>query len=177
MIGVDNRKKVIIIIIIVLIVFGAIFSFSLLKSKKVPFLNLFSQIQYKVPSKFEKDEDYNYSRYYHYRENDVSCSLNLNVYEKEYYDDFEEWFKDRIRFNLNDEIGKLEEIDLNHSKALYIDKKSRGSFDYYYGIESADYYYLITYNIYDYKHGDRSDIDSNLCYTYKDKIVESISVK
>lgn len=175
----DNRKKVIIIIIIIIVLIAlfTVFGLGLFNSKNGPHLNLFSQIQYKVPSKFEKDEDYSYSRYYRYRENDVSCSLSFHVDEKDYYDNLEEWFKDQIRFNLNDEIGKLEEIDLNHSKALYIDKKSRGSFDYYYGVESEDYYYLVTYNIYDYKYGDRADIDSNLCYNSKDKIVNTIIVK
>ena len=113
----DNRKKVIIIIIIIIVLIAlfTVFGLGLFNSKNGPHLNLFSQIQYKVPSKFEKDEDYSYSRYYRYRENDVSCSLSFHVDEKDYYDNLEEWFKDQIRFNLNDEIGKLEEIDLRET--------------------------------------------------------------
>lgn len=173
-----NKKKLLIpIIILVLIVLVSII-YGIVNISKSHFSeNLFTEIDYKVPSEFEKDDDYAYSRYYRYTDNFVHCSFSANVDEKDYYNGFNNWFKGRIHFNLNDEISGLKEITINDIKMLYIEKKSRGSLDYYYGVESSKYFYLLTYSIDDYKHGDGNELESNICLSAKDKIIESVNVR
>lgn len=165
------------VVILAIIVFVFILSIIVKHSNNRFSENLFTEISYEVPSKFEKDEDYTYSRYYRYSDNSVHCSFYVSVDEKDYYDDFSDWFKSRIRFNLNDEVSELKEVTINNQKMLYIEKKSKGSLEYYYGVESAKYFYLLTYNIDDYENGDRNDLDSNLCYNAKDRIIESVNIK
>lgn len=165
----------IVIIVLVAIVLG-IFVF-VKKSENSFSKNLFTEISYDVPLKFERDEEYAYSRYYRYTDNFVHCSFSVNVDEKDYYNGFNNWFKGRIHFNLNDEISELKEITVNDIKMLYIEKKSRGSLDYYYGVESSKYFYLLTYSIDDYENGDRNDLDSNFCYNVKDNIIDSVNVR
>ena len=82
-----------------------------------------------------------------------------------------------ITFSLSDKVSDLKEVSINDSKMYYIDKKSNGNIEYYYGVESSNYYYLLTYSIDDFENGDRSDLDSNFCYNSKDRILSSVKVK
>ena len=165
----------IVILILVAIVLG-IFVF-VKKSENSFSNNLFTEISYEMPLKFEKDEEYVYSRYYRYTDNSVHCSFSVNVDEKDYYNGFNNWFKGRIYFTLNDKVSELKEVAINNTKMLYVDKKSDSYTDYYYGVESSKYYYLLTYSISDYKHGDGNELESNICLSAKDKIIESVTVR
>ena len=138
--------------------------------------DLFAEISYEVPSKFESS-DYTYSRHYSYYDNDVYCNLNIESDDSSIYDDFKDWFMNSVHFNLSDKISELKEITINGHEMYYVDKKSKNSTVYYYGVKSSNYYYSITYTLNDYENGDRADIDTNLCYTAKDKIISTIQVK
>lgn len=165
------------IVILFIIVFVFLLNIIIKGLNSYNYENLFTEISYEIPSKFDKDEDYAYSRYYNYNDNSVYCSFSINVTEKDYYDDINDWFKENIRINLNDKVSELKEVVINNTKMLYIEKKSKGSLDYYYGVETPSYFYLLKYNIDDYENGDRSDLDYNYCYNAKDKIIASVNVK
>ena len=139
--------------------------------------NQFGEISYEVPSKFESDEEYSYSRYYNYSDDSIYCTFRVSVTEKDHYDSSKDWFKEMITFNLNDKVSDLKEVTINDSKMYYIDKKGSGVTEYYYGAESSNHYYLLTYSIDDYENGDRNDLDSNFCYNAKDRILSSVKIK
>jgi hypothetical protein len=173
-----NNKSVLSLIIGGLVILG--FIFFLVSDDDDDYYfgeDLFSEISYEVPSKFEGDEDYSYSRYYNYDDDSLYCYFRVSASEKEYYDDLEDWFKEMITFSLSDKVSDLKEVSINDSKMYYIDKKSNGNIEYYYGVESSNYYYLLTYSIDDFENGDRSDLDSNFCYNSKDRILSSVKVK
>ena len=172
-----NKSLFIPIVIIVLVVIVSII-YGIISSSKTHYSkNLFNEISYEVPSDFKKDEDYTYTRYYNYSENSVYCTFSVNVTEKEYYDDINDWFKEKIVFTLNDKVSELKEVTINNAKMLYVDKE-RGSYtDYYYGMETSKYYYLLTYSISDYKHGDGNGLEANICLNAKDKIIGSVNVR
>ena len=141
----------------------------------------FDEISYTVPSEFEVSE-YSDSKYYFYYDSDVKCSLDITLTEKARERSFEKWFKGEITFTLNDELGELEELDINGNKILGIQKRrgedySWSQVEYYYGVESSNYYYMINYNIIDYDKGDREASESSLCLTALDSILSSIKTK
>lgn len=173
------NKKFIWIPIVILVIMVFVFVLHVIIENSNNYLkeNLFSEISYKIPSKFECDEDYTYSRYYNYKENSVYCSFSVHVSEKDYYDDINNWFKENIRISLNDKVSELKEVNINNNKMLYIEKRSKGSLDYYYGLETSKYFYQLTYSIDDYENGDRNDLDSNYCYNAKDRIISSVNIK
>ena len=138
---------------------------------------LFSEISYEVLPEFELDDEYYGSKYYRFESDDVYCSFDVNVDEKDDSGDLKKWFSSHIYSNLSDKVGELKELTINDNKVYHIYKKSNYDIEYYYGISSSNYYYLITYRITDYEKGDREDIDSNLCYNAKDKIISTIKVK
>lgn len=138
---------------------------------------LFSEISYDVLPEFKLDNSFHSSKYYNYDNGNIYCSFIVDADEKEYNDDFKTWFSKHIYYNLNDKVGELKEITINNNTMYYIDKISGYDTAYYYGLQTSNYYYFITYRITDYEKGDIEDIDTNLCYTAKDKFISTVTIK
>ncbi len=142
--------------------------------------NNFDEITYNVPDKFDNDK-YDYLRSMSYSENDLYCYIDIESYEKGYYRDAKKVIENNVHFDLKDEVSDLEEFNDTGKNGYKIDVKTMDdlSLQYmsYYSIESSNYVYLIKYSIYDYNKGDREDLDTNICYTSKDKFIKSIKVK
>ncbi len=171
-----NKKAIPVFVVLFIVIVFVIF-FKTRNSDNLFSDNLFSEISYEVPSNFESEEDYTYSRYYRYYDNDVYCNLSVSADESTIYGDFKEWFANSVHFNLNDKVSELKEITINGNEMYYVDKKSKNSTVYYYGVKSSNYYYSITYTLNDYENGDRADIETNLCYTAKNQIINTVKVK
>ena len=138
----------------------------------------FSEISFNVPEVFEEDKDYIYLREFYYKGDNVYCYVNFSASDKSTYsDDKETWFKKQIRFSLNDKVSELEEVDIYDNKAYKVTVQSGKDFDYYYGFESTNHYYLLDYQITDYNEETNEDIQTNPCYKYIDEIVYSIKLK
>ncbi len=137
----------------------------------------FSEIDYNIPNEFEVDDDNSFSKYYNCDENDVYSYVSIHSYKKSLYKDKEKWFKGCFTITLNDKVSDIEEIEINGSKVLFLKIESENSIYYCYGFESSNYYYSLTYSIYDYESGDRADIDTNKCYISRDAIVNSVTLK
>ena len=138
----------------------------------------FDEIEYIVPSEMEKEED-DFDPYYHYYNDSCSCSLYFSAFEKEYYDSKEDIIKNFVSYRLGDEVSEIEEVEYNGEKMLYTSVKESDNTqtNYYYVVESKNYYYKITFDLYDYSKGDREDIDTNFCYNYREKVLSSVSTK
>ena len=139
--------------------------------------NMFSEISYTIPKGFKKDDEYHYTKYYTYSKNDVYCNIDIDVTEKDYYKDVKEWVNRIVHFNLTDKISNPTDININNIDMYYVDKKNENAEEYYYGMESSHYFYMITYKIRDSLNGDRADKDNNLCYTAKEKLLSSIIIQ
>lgn len=178
----DNKKSM----LIIGIVLGAFFTICILIvvaliAEDISDSNKdFEEISYEVPEKFNVEE-YEYLRSMRYSDNDLYCDIEIDSYEKKYFKDAKHVIENNVHFNLSDEVSDLETFNLNGKKGytisvksmeeLYLENKS------YYSIESTNYIYLIKYSIYDYKKGDREDINTHVCYTSKDDFIKSIKVK
>jgi hypothetical protein len=142
--------------------------------------NNFDEITYNVPDKFDNDK-YDYLRSMSYSENDLYCYIDIESYEKGYYRDAKKVIENNVHFDLKDEVSDLEEFSVSGRKAYKINIKSMGDLylenTSYYSIDSTNFVYLIKYTIYDYKKGDREDLNTNICYTSKDTFIKSIQVK
>ncbi len=167
---------VVIIAFIGLVVFHFISQITNNKKEKEEMELRFKEITFSVPSEFEY-EPYYTIKDYSYSDNGVYCNFAIRSSDKEYYDSLEEWFKERINFNLNDKVSELKEVDINGKTFLNINKEYVNEKSYYYGVSSSNYNYFIEYTISDYMNGDREDINDNLCYNSFDKIISSINVK
>lgn len=131
----------------------------------------FSEIEFIVPKYFEKDEIL--YKDYSYKENSVYCDLSVINYDKRYYKSPDEILERFVSFTLADEVSGIQELDLSvKGKQLII--KGEDETNYYYSIESSNYYYLINYEITDYKNGDREDATTNKCITSREKIINTI---
>ncbi len=175
----NNKSKNVVIITIIFIGLFIIYLISTMidnKKEKEQMELQFSEITYSVPSEFEYESYYSIKDY-SYSNNNVYCNFAVHSYKKEYYDDFEEWFKERIIINLNDKVSELKQVDVNGKTLLNINKENVNEKSYYYGISSSNYNYFIEYEISDYMNGDREDINDNLCYNSLNKIISSINVK
>lgn len=133
----------------------------------------FEEIEYVIPEMFEKSEDYTS---YSYGENNVHCYAYFYA-SKKYDYNFETWFKERVHITLDDEVSKLEETIVDGRKGYHVNVKSGRRDEHYYGFESTNYYYSLSYSITDYKNGDREDKDTNPCYIAEHKIIDSIKLK
>ena len=134
--------------------------------------NEFSEIEYKVPKYFDKDEGI-YYRDYSYSKNSIYCDLSVSNYDKKYYKSPQEILEKVVTFTLADEVSGIQELDLSvKGKQLII--KGEDETNYYYSIESSNYYYLFDYEITDYKNGDREDATTNKCITSREKIIDTI---
>ena len=134
----------------------------------------FSEIEYNIPNEFE-DSNFIYSQRYTYDNNEVSCYIDITSYRKYSFDNLISFFKHYIQVSLEDEVGELNEYEINNKKACNIDVKNRNGNIGYYGFESTNYYYLLSYEIRDDLYGDRNE--ENICYSAKDTIINSIKTK
>ncbi len=173
-----NKASSILIIIFIIMIFVMIAYISIRGSHvNIDYGNAYDEISYDVPKEFERDEDSYYIRDYTYNGDKIYCNINITGSEKGYYDNFNKWFKGNIFLNLNDEVGEVKEVDLNNTKAYYVEVKSNGTINYYYGVESSNHYYLIKFYKYDYLNGDRTDTNENPCNTALDYVIPSIKIK
>ena len=127
----------------------------------------YSEIDFDVPSEFEKFGRYH--SYSYYGDNE-SCRFSVLSSEK-YNEDFENWFKSTILTDLNDEVGALTRNDLNGNETLFVEVKSNNSTEHHYGLRSLNYYYHIEYTI------NTLDNENNKCIEFEDEILSSIKIK
>ena len=137
----------------------------------------FKEIEYNIPESFTNDNDNTFGRYYNCDDNDVYSYVAIHSYEKSLYDSKEKWFKNNFTFTLNDKVSDLEELDINGNKVLFLKIESEHNVNYCYGFESSNNYYSLSYSIYDYKSGDRADMDTNKCYISHEDIINSVKLK
>lgn len=97
----------------------------------------------------------------------------LIIMVKKYYKSPQEILEKVVNFTLADEVSKIQELDLS-VKGKQLTIKGEDETNYYYSIESSNYYYLINYEITDYKNGDREDATTNKCITSREKIIDTI---
>ena len=128
-------------------------------------------ISYVISDKFEESE---YSRgYYHYYDDGISCSFDINDYSTYSYKNGSDYLKDRITFTLNDEVSEISEVDLNGYKWYYMSVSKRGNINYYYATVKNDRGYILNYEINDYSYGDSLSGDK-FCDTEYDKVISSV---
>ena len=139
----------------------------------------FSEIGYIMPDEFDEEfvgEEYaNYS----YNDEDELCYVRITAHDKQYiynFDDLEGLFKESITYTLNDKVGEVTKVKINNNEGLYVDKITDYSTTHYYGFETANYYYILEYQIYDDSHGDNA-LEDSVCYSSLDKILSSIKIK
>jgi len=178
-----NNKMVKAIVIIVSIIFSIIGIFSFIfivfiivdtvedKMYDNEVRESFSELILDAPDEFDKDDTY----YINYSYDDNGTYCYMNIYPSEKYNTLEYEFNESVRYTLNDKVSGLNELNINGNKVLNAEVETEDSKEYYYGIESKNYYYIIKYSIYDNMKGDRSDIDTNLCYSAKDRIISSLN--
>ena len=133
----------------------------------------YSEITYDIPSEFESNDEL---KSYSYNDNSAFCHIYFYASDK-YINDFKEWFKGNITSDLSKEVSEIKEIEINGKKAYYVEIKDNKTTEHVYGIESTNYFYSVSYYLSDYKYKDRDDIDTNLCFTSENKIINSINVK
>ena len=172
---------IIVIGIIIILIFVPFLWPSIPNNYKENNKEYFKEISYTVPSEFELD-DYHHSRNYSYYDTSLNCYIDIRAQEKLREQSFEKWFKGDISFTLNDELSELEELEINGNKILGIQKRrgedySWSEVEYYYGVESSNYYYMIEYRIIDYKNGDRTDTETSMCLSTLDTFLSSIKTK
>ena len=121
---------------------------------------------------------YNNDDFYSYEDDDIYCTVNLENQDKKYYDkSLEEYLKSSIYITLNDKVSEVIKNETKNIEFMQVKIETDSNEEYYYAFETKNNYYLLKYRITDYKNGDRSDIDTNICYTAKDKILSSIQIK
>ena len=129
-------------------------------------------IEFDIPEEFEKSVLGSYSYY------NSGNSCYFNVYSDEKFEDnLKDWFKSKIIVNLNDEVGELEEREINGNKVYVIQVKDKYGFENYYGFESKDYFHYIKFRISDYTNGEELDRESNPCYGFENRIISSLRIK
>ena len=179
---ITNNKKLIFVL-------GAVFGIVLIVGVAIVLTHIdfdttdyFGEITYVTPENFEND-DHNSFRTLSYldSDNDTYCYVDIDSYSKELYSDAKYIIENYVHFDLKDEVSDLEEFSVSGKKAYKINIKSMGDLSLdnisYYSIDSSNYVYLIKYTVYDYKKGDREDLDTNVCYTSRDAFIKSIQVK
>ena len=173
----NNKKIVLVIAIVFIILIIGIISVRVYLENHYYYDDKedYNEISYTTPKGLESG-DY-FDDYYSYYGDDISCSFSVNASDKYYNKDFKKWFENNIRVSLSDKVGEMKEISIGNTTGYYIDVQTDTRKEYYYGVESTNHYYLLEYNIYDDLNGDRPDLETNICYTAKDKIIESIKVK
>jgi hypothetical protein len=126
-------------------------------------------IKFDIPEEFEKNSSGSYSYY----KDGNSCYFDISSSEK-FDDTLEKWFKARIIVNLNDEVGELEEKEINGNKVYAVQIKDKYGFANHYGFETDNYYHFITFRISDYTNGEELDRESNPCYGFENRIISSL---
>ena len=168
-------KKVYIIIFVVIILV-VIFIFCFIKDNVIESGNNLSDISFDIDNRFEANI-YDSSGYYHYYSDDISCSFDVSYYGNYKYNSGNDYLRDMVMFSLNDEVSEIKEIELNGYKWYYMSVDSGDKKTYYYATIKNDKVYELEYDISDYKRGDRTEDESNFCYSEYDKVISSVKLK
>ena len=127
-----------------------------------------NEIEFEVPKEFNSTSSTSFSFY----KDDMDCSIYVVRYDKG-EKTLITALQDYIMVRLSDEVGEIEEKDINGKKAYSVSVKEKyGDYDYY-ALESSNSFYFITYKI----GKSELDPDANACYTYKNRFISSIKVK
>lgn len=141
---------------------------------------MYEEISYTVPKELKDSEYSNIKDHrYSYFEDDCYVSFNVEADDKEYYDNTEEYLKKSIYTSIDNKVSEVEEIEMNGEKfySVNIKEKKSGTIEYYYALESTNYYYLLRYRLVDDSNGDVAGIEDSICYTAKDQILKTIHTK
>ena len=132
-------------------------------------------ITYNISKKFEKD-DYGYSIYHSYYDENTNCYFKVETYENKYedYKDGKEYLKDKIYFTYNDKISEIKDVELNNYKWYYLSKEKDNNIEYIYATKKDDIIYILNYEMSDYANGDGS---STFCISQYDKVISSVKFK
>lgn len=136
----------------------------------------FSEITYEVPDMFEESH-YSTFRDYRYNSKEAYLDIEVSTVEKSLYKDADNYIKERVIIKLTDKVSELKEIEINGIKMHTVTVESKNDTTYYYSMETTNYIYLFEFQISDYKNGNREDIDTNPCFTTKEKVLYSIKLK
>lgn len=133
------------------------------------------ELTYKTPNEFQTKD----KLYYSYYNKDIDCKFEFDNMEKNNYykKTLEDFLRENIYVSLDYNTSEVIKDETKNINYLLITVEKNNNKTYYYAFESKNYYYIFEYSIYDYKNGDRKDIDTNICYTAKDKILNSIKIK
>ena len=163
-------------IIFVVIILVVIFIFCFIKDNVIESGNSLSDITFDIDDRFEASL-YDGSGYYHYYSDDISCNFDFSYYSNYRYITGDDYLRDMVKFSLNDEVSEIKEIELNGYKWYYMSVDSDGKKTYYYATIKNDKVYELEYDISDYKRGDRTEDESNFCYSEYDKVISSVKLK
>ena len=170
------RKKVLLFIGIIIVI---IFIYIIYKVNDNynygDYYDYLDNISYDISSKFEVSK---YSRgYYHYYDNDISCTFDVDSFSTYNYFNGSDYIKDSITFTLNDKVSEIKEVDLNGYKWFYFGVDGGNNKEYYYATIKDEKGYLLKYEISDYLRGDSNKDRDSFCYTEYDKIISSVRFK
>lgn len=168
------KKIYIIIFAVIVLVVISIFYFT--KDNDYVVDSHLSDISFDIDDRFEANI-YDSSGYYHYYSDDISCNFDVSYYDNYKYNSGNDYLRDMVMFSLNDEVSEIKEIELNGYKWYYMSVDSDGKKSYYYATIKSDKVYELEYDISDYKRGDRTEDESNFCYSEYDKIISSVKLK
>ena len=180
-----KKNKILIFVGIILLLFILLFMINSINNRitgkneynkylKEKYDKINNEITYKIPNEFQTKDKI----YYSYYNEDIDCKLEFMNEEKDSYkNNLEDFLKKNIYVSLDYNISEVIKNETKNINYLLITTERNNNKTYYYAFESMDNYYIFEYSIYDYKKGDRKDIDTNICYTAKDKILNSIEIK
>lgn len=131
----------------------------------------FEEISYDIPDQFGGDFEY---FFYSYSDDSMYCYLSIDDSEK-YDESINEWFASWVSVDLDEEITKRTKATIDGKEFPFVEIVSGNKVEHYYGIESKNYFFLITYSITDYLKGDRENTN-HLCYTAEDELLSSIKI-
>ena len=133
-------------------------------------------LSYEIPEYFKISYSSNNYKTYRYEENSVYC--NISITTRDYYDDALEAIK-ATNVKISDNVSEIKEIDLNGNSAYALEVESTDNLEktYYYMLKIKNHIYSIEYEIRDYEKGDRTDGDTNKCFSAREEFVNSIMIK
>lgn len=136
----------------------------------------FENLSYEIPEYFKISYSSNNYKTYRYEENSVYC--NISITTRDYYDDALEAIK-ATNVKISDNVSEIKEIDLNGNSAYALEVESTDNLEktYYYMLKIKNHIYSIEYEIRDYEKGDRTDGDTNKCFSAREEFVNSIMIK
>ena len=136
------------------------------------------EINYSVPTDFKwsYNNDGSNHTYYNDMKNGIFCWFYFKKYEKD-NTSFEKWFREESTPGIVNSYytsSKISKIVNNNVNVYYREGEDEFSFQYFYGFETTNYYYLLDYYISDEQHGDRNN---HICYTTKEQLLSTITLK